>query len=82
VPPTDETTIHPTGVLHAIKTTGNLNPIHFWIVDIQLHDQAAAALQQNGYDRVGFTPYSSPDRWAQAHPTAPLHATTINSASL
>ena len=61
------TTTH--GVLHAIDSTGERQPMHVWLGDIKLWTMAVEHVRMKyGWDTFEFTPFTSAKNWAKMHP--------------
>ena len=59
------------GVLHAIDSTSERQPMHVWLGDIKLWTMAVDVMRtrsNDSYDTFDFTPFSSAKNWAKMHP--------------
>ena len=57
------------GILHAIDSTGERQPMHIWLGDIKLWTMAVEHVRMKyGCDTFEFTPFSSAQNWVKMHP--------------
>ncbi len=72
------------GVLHAIDSTSERQPMHIWLGDIKLWTMAVDVMRtrsKDSYDTFEFTPFSSAKNWAKMHPELKITGHAIQKSS-
>ena len=67
-PPSSPDVIHQCGILHAGHSTRQINPVNYWLPDVNTYGSIVDWLQvAKGFDLFVFTPFSNSTNWISSH---------------